>query len=70
MRPCQHVNRCVSPRHDGQRRWDLAYQLLLRWTMEGEDGTNPGPSSRQEERNERCLVRTGVDQPSATDPDD
>jgi hypothetical protein len=70
MRPCRHVRRSVSPRHDGQRRWDLAYQLLLRWTMEREDGTEPVSSSQQEERNGHCLVRTGIDQPSTTDPDD
>ena len=70
MRPCRQVQRCVSPRHDGQRRWDLVYQLLLRWMMEGEDGPHQVLSSRQEEHHGHRLVCTGIEQPSAADPDD
>jgi len=70
MKTGWQVRRNSAPRHDGQRRWDLVYQLLLRWTIEGDDGQNPVPSSLQEERDGCCLVCPGIDQPSASDTDD
>jgi hypothetical protein len=30
------VCRQFSPRRDGERRWDQAYQLLVRWAGEGD----------------------------------
>ena len=30
------VCRQPSPRHDGERRWDQAYQLLVRWAGRGD----------------------------------
>jgi hypothetical protein len=70
MKTGWQVRRNGTPRHDGQRRWDLVYQLLLRWAVEREDGAHPVSSSHQEEHDGRCLVRTGVNQPPASDADD
>jgi predicted helicase len=44
MRPTWTVCRQFSPRRDGDRRWDQAYQLLVRWTAGQDDDTRPvGP---------------------------
>ena len=34
MKTSWEVRRNVIARSDGERQWDYAYQLLLRWTME------------------------------------
>jgi predicted site-specific integrase-resolvase len=47
------VCRQPSPRRDGERRWDQAYQLLVRWTERG-DLPWPARSPR------RCLMRAAV----------
>ena len=64
------VSRSVVGRSDGQRRWDYAYQSLLRWVMEKSAGVAPAPSDLQEERHGDCLVRSSFDQPPAADADD
>jgi len=37
-----NVCRQLSPRRDGHRRWDQAYQLLVRWAERG-DLPRPAP---------------------------
>ena len=55
MAPSWTVRRQISPHRDGERRWDQAYQLLVRWAMARPDGDwAVGRCHR------RCLMRTGV----------
>jgi hypothetical protein len=55
------VRRQLSPRRDGERRWDQAYQLLVRWA--GEGGL-PGLTLIAEEvPDARGGVCAGVDNP-------
>jgi len=61
------VHRETVTHPDGQRRWDRAYQLLLRWTAEP---TVQAPSIAQEEDHAHCRVCSGVNQPSTADPHD
>jgi len=70
MKSQWYVSRSVADRSDGQRRWDYAYQSLLRWVLENPSGIAPGPSHLQEDQNGDCLVRSGFDQPPAADADD
>ena len=51
---------------DGQRRWDRAYQLLLRWAADSVAA--PAPTIAQEETDAHCPVCPSVNQPAATDP--
>jgi cobyric acid synthase len=46
------VHHAVAEYPDGQRRWDYAYQFLLRWVME----ETAEPSS-QEDENEQQIER-------------
>jgi DNA invertase Pin-like site-specific DNA recombinase len=59
----------VQPRHDGDRRWDQAYQLLVRWTAAQDDDTRPvGP--RAQEVPDGCRgVRAGLDYPPSPGAD-
>ena len=43
------VSRSTIARPDGQRRWDYAYQFLVRWAMEQEASAKPKPLPKQEE---------------------
>ena len=52
------VHHAVAEYPDGQRRWDYAYQFLLRWMMEETE-----EQSSQEDENENCPLCTSVDQP-------
>jgi hypothetical protein len=52
------VHHAVAEYSDGQRRWDYAYQFLLRWMME----ETAEPSS-QEDENENCPLCPSIDQP-------
>jgi hypothetical protein len=70
MKSQWRVGRSVAGRSDGQRRWDYAYQSLLRWVMENSAGVAPAPSYLQEDRHGDCFVRSGLDQPPAADTDD
>ena len=54
------VRRAVAECPDGQRRWDYAYQFLLRWMME----QTAGQQSSQENEYENCPLCTSIDQPS------
>jgi uncharacterized protein (UPF0548 family) len=70
MKTPWHVRRSTVAQHDGERRWDEAYQFLLQWTMEYEAGTRPAPSHPQEDTHGSCSVRAGLNAPSTTAPDD
>ncbi len=61
------VHRETVTHPDGQRRWDRAYQLLLRWTAEP---TVQAPSIAQEEDHAHCPVCSSVNQPPTADPHD
>ena len=43
------VSRSTLARPDGQRRWDYAYQFLVRWAIEQETASKPNPLAKQEE---------------------
>ena len=70
MRAQWHVSRTMAARNDGQRRWDYAYQFLLRWVMDHPAGVLPAPSHLQEDRHGNRVVRAGLDQSSAAGTDD
>ena len=55
------VRRAVVERPDGQRRWDLAYQLLLGWAMEPTGDPLPGGAPSQENEHEDRPVYPGID---------
>ena len=69
MKTPWHVRRSTGVQHDGERRWDEAYQFLLQWTMEHEAGTRPAPSHPQEDPHGSRSVRAGLNAPSTTAPD-
>ena len=53
---------------DGQRRWDRAYQLLLRWA---DEVLAAQPCSvTQEDDDAHCPVCPGLDQSPTADPHD
>ena len=53
---------------DGQRRWDRAYQLLLRWADDAQ--TAPPPPITQEDEDAGCRVCPGLDQSPTSEPHD
>jgi hypothetical protein len=68
MRPIKQEGRVrhqTAPRRDGQRRWDQAYQHLLRWARE----LRPGPP-QQEEKHESSDLCPGLDDPAGPNADD
>jgi uncharacterized protein (UPF0548 family) len=58
------VRRTVAECTDGQRRWDYAYQFLLRWMMEQTVGQQPTGSTSQENDYENRHLCPSIDQPS------
>jgi len=61
------VGRQPSPRRDAERRWDQAYQLLVRWT---EPGDLPWPAPIAEEvPDARGGLCAGVDHSPSPGPD-
>lgn len=64
------VIRTFITRLDGQRRWDYAYQFLLRWAMEQEAGKAPASSNKEEHYNGNSLVCTCFDKQPTTEPYD
>jgi len=69
MAPTWRVHRQGSPRDDGQRRWDQAYQLLAGWATQ--PAIDPGwrVPPTQEVSDARCGVRAGLDPTSSPGPD-
>ncbi len=62
------IQRTTVVHPDGQRRWDRAYQLLLRWA--DEVLTAQPPAVTQEDDDAHCRVCPGLDQSSTADPHD
>lgn len=63
------VRRTAVAQHDGERRWDYAYQFLLQWAMEDEAGQEPVPSQDQEDTHGSRSLRPCLNQPSTTATD-
>jgi hypothetical protein len=68
-RPWQ-VQRTLVASDDGLRRWDLAYQLLLRWATEPTAGgaEAPLPPHVEEVSDADCALCPGLDEPPAAPP--
>lgn len=62
------VHRDTVAHPDGQRRWDHAYQLLLRWADEVLAAQTP--TVTQEDDDAHRLVCPGLDQSPTADPHD
>ena len=62
------VHREIVVHPDGQRRWDRAYQLLLRWA--DDVLTAQPPPIPQEDDDACCRVCPGLDQSPTADPHD
>lgn len=62
------VSRSTIARPDGQRRWDYAYQFLVRWAMEQETDSNPLPK-QEEHQNGSSPICSSFDQWSTTKSD-
>ena len=69
METSWQVRRITVAQHDGERRWDYAYQFLLQWAMEHEAGQRPAPSHDQEETHGSRSLRPCLKQPSTTATD-
>ena len=55
------VRRSVVERSEGQRRWDIAYQLLLRWARDPTGDPLPGGTPSQEHEHEDRAVYPSID---------
>jgi hypothetical protein len=64
------VRRKLVASNDGRRRWDDAYQFLLRWTMEREAEVDSAPLLYQEDQHGSRSVCSRIDQPSTASSDD
>ena len=69
MKPDWKVRRTATPRDDGQRRWDYAYQFLLQWAVDMSADIRSAPT-QQEEGNERGTLRSGLDPSPTASADD
>jgi hypothetical protein len=54
------IQRRVRECRDGERRWDLAYQCLLRWTQNAKEQTSPNQTS-QEVQDASSDLCAGID---------
>ena len=70
MKTRWQVRRITVAQHDGERRWDYAYQFLLRWTRERTAGSWPAPVHHQEETHGSRSLRPCLNESSATAADD
>ena len=68
MNRTRQIQRATVAHPDGQRRWDHAYQLLLRWA--DEVLAAQARTVTQEDDDAHCLVRAGLDQSPTPDPHD
>lgn len=73
MKSPLEITRTIVPRLDGQRRWDVAYQLLLQWSSE----RNPGdvshklkPAHQKENAYESSTLCSCLNHPPTTGSDD
>ena len=68
-----HVRREAMERPDGRRRWDRAYQAILRWSLENEQARAPGANASangKEEYHASGGVRPGLDLQAGQTRDD
>ena len=63
------VHRQIIPQADGQRRWDLIYQNLLRWAQTASQTGLPTQTS-QEANHESSDLHPSIHPTSGSDPDD
>jgi hypothetical protein len=74
MKRQRRIRRELVESPDGQRRWDRAYQCLLRWGSHPVPEQPPeavtGPQPTQEVFHESRSVRTSVAPTSSARPDD
>ena len=64
------LRREVTPVEDGQRRWDQAYQHLLRWATMVEPAPIPCCPTTQEVYDENRGVCEGLDPTAGANADD
>lgn len=62
------IHREVVPQADGQRRWDLAYQCLLKWATTTRQEILP-VQTQQEAGDESGNLCARVDPKTGTNPD-
>jgi hypothetical protein len=62
------VHRRTAEQVDGQRRWDLAYQCLLKWAQAAGQETLPTPT-QQEAHDESRDLCTGIDPAAGSNSD-
>jgi hypothetical protein len=61
------VSRSTIARPDGQRRWDYAYQFLVRWAMEQETASKP-LAKQEEYQNGSGPICSSFDPATTTKP--
>jgi hypothetical protein len=64
------IKRSTVGRDDGQRRWDYAYQFLVRWTLESTPESGPAAPPNQEDCHGDRLVCPSFDQPPTAKSND
>jgi hypothetical protein len=57
------IQRQAIPKENAQRKWDLAYQCLLKWAQET-------ATQEQEAQNESCDLCASINARSSRNPDD
>ena len=63
------IKRSLIARSEGQRRWDCAYQLLMRWAMEQATETRDISLPDQEDNDDgNSALCASIDQSAATEP--
>lgn len=63
------IHRQITPQSDGQRRWDLAYQGLLKWVQLANQAGLP-TQNKQEADHASSNLHSGIDPTASADPDD
>ncbi len=63
------IHRQITPQPDGQRRWDLAYQSLLKWVQTANPTSLPG-QTKQEANHASSDLHPRIDPAAGADPDD
>lgn len=65
-----YASRSLIPQSDGQRRWDLVYQLLWQWTLERSMQVPTSAPFQQEEPHESSPLRPSLHRKPTTETDD
>jgi hypothetical protein len=69
MKPEWTVHRRTTEQMDGQRRWDMAYQCLLKWAQAAEQETLP-TQIQQEAHDESSNLCPRIDPTAGSNSDD